>query len=205
MMQTTTPQATNAATYLDRLNPPQREAVETTQGPLLVLSGAGTGKTSVLTTRIAHIINQRLAWPNEILAVTFTNKAAREMAGRAEKILQSSHQGIEVTDEASRPSEPSAPPHVSDVAPTGAPLNDSRREAGVSRSGGNNIILPFLGTFHSISAKILRRHAELLGFTSDFIILDTDDQLRLLKTMLQERHIDVKKNPPKQYLYWIQQ
>lgn len=176
-----------SAPYLQKLNMPQREAVETTEGPVLVLSGAGTGKTSVLTTRIAHIINQRKAWPNEILAVTFTNKAAREMAQRAEKILSSNHEG-----EASRPSDPSA---------SEAPSHESDN---TSRTGNQRIVLPFLGTFHSISAKILRRHAEAIGFTPDFIILDTDDQLRLIKTLLQERNIDPKKNPPKQYLYWIQ-
>ena len=150
------------ASYLTRLNPPQREAVETTEGPVLVLSGAGTGKTSVLTARIAHLINTRKAWPSEILSVTFTNKAAREMSHRANKLLESQE----------------------------------------SESRGN--VLPWLGTFHSISAKMLRVHAEKLGFTSDFIILDTDDQIRLLKTILQERNIDVKQHPPKQFLHTIQ-
>jgi len=160
--------------YLQGLNEPQRQAVETVDGPVLVLSGAGTGKTRVLTTRIVHIIQQRKAWPSEILAVTFTNKAAREMAGRAATLL---------TREAAMPAEQG---------------QDNNQTAA-------NTPLPWLGTFHSISAKILRRHAEMLGFTSDFIILDTDDQLRLLKTILIERNIDVKKNPPKQYLYPIQQ
>ncbi len=149
--------------YLDRLNEPQRQAVETTEGPVLVLSGAGTGKTSVLTARIAHILNCGLAYPSQILAVTFTNKAAREMAARAEALLQ-------------------------------------RNAEGQGRA-----VLPWLGTFHSISAKILRRQAEKLGFTSDFIILDTDDQLRLLKTILEEQGIDAKQHPPKQFLYFIQQ
>lgn len=154
-------QEDNSASYLARLNPPQREAVTTTDGAVLVLSGAGTGKTSVLTARIAHIINQKLAWPSEILAVTFTNKAAREMAGRAEALV------------------------IDDSGQTQGPL-------------------PWLGTFHSISAKILRRHAETLGFSSDYIILDTDDQIRLIKTILTERNIDPKQNPPKQFLWNIQ-
>lgn len=152
--------------YLDRLNPPQRQAVETTEGPVLVLSGAGTGKTSVLTARIAHILNCGLAYPSQILAVTFTNKAAREMAKRAEALLQSGT---------------------------------------TEQNTGSRSVLPWLGTFHSISAKILRRQAEKLGFTSDFMILDTDDQLRLIKTILEEEKIDVKQHPPKQFLYFIQQ
>jgi DNA helicase II / ATP-dependent DNA helicase PcrA len=147
--------------YLDTLNPPQREAVVTLDGPVLVLSGAGTGKTRVLTTRIAHLLNQRKAWPGEILAVTFTNKAAREMALRANALLHADESG--------------------------------------------RAVLPWLGTFHSISAKMLRQHAEKLGFRSDFVILDTDDQLRLIKTILQEQHIDIKQHPPKQFLYHIQQ
>jgi DNA helicase-2/ATP-dependent DNA helicase PcrA len=156
--------------YLTRLNPPQRQAVETTEGPLLVLSGAGTGKTSVLTARIAHILNLGLAYPSQILAVTFTNKAAREMAHRASQLVASKNP---TTEELQR---------------------------GISSN-----VLPWLGTFHSISAKILRRQAEKLGFTSDFIILDVDDQLRLLKTILEEMNLDVKQNPPKQFSYFIQQ
>jgi DNA helicase-2/ATP-dependent DNA helicase PcrA len=140
------------ATYLDALNVPQRKAVETTEGAVLVLSGAGTGKTSVLTARIAHILNQGLAHPHQILAVTFTNKAAREMAKRAEELLQ-------------------------------------------QKDANGRSVLPWLGTFHSISAKILRRQAEKLGFTSDFTILDTDDQQRLIKTILEEKGIDAKQHP----------
>ena len=158
--------------YLERLNTPQREAVTTTDGAVLVLSGAGTGKTSVLTARVAHLVNSRKAWPSEILAVTFTNKAAREMAGRAEALLSVSDDEAQQSDSA---------------------MNQ--------RSGPQ---LPWLGTFHSISAKILRRHAEMLGFGSDYIILDTDDQIRLIKAILIERGINHKENPPKQFLWNIQ-
>jgi len=140
---------------LASLNPEQREAVEATQGPLLVLAGAGTGKTRVLTTRIAHIVLSKLAWPSEILAVTFTNKAAREMAERVNKLT------------------------------------------GASQS-------LWQGTFHSIGAKIIRRHAERLGLTSSFTILDADDQLRLIKTILAEQNIDEKSAPAKMFLAVIQ-
>lgn len=141
--------------YLSQLNKEQSEAVMTTEGPLLVLAGAGTGKTRVLTTRIAHILNSRLAYPSQILAVTFTNKAAREMKSRVEGLLEDSTDGL------------------------------------------------WLGTFHSIAAKILRRHAELVGLTRDFTIIDMDDQLRLAKRILADLDIDEKKNPPKLMLYLI--
>ena len=124
--------------YLARLNPEQREAVETTEGPLLVLAGAGTGKTRVLTTRLAHLLYGRKAFPGQILAVTFTNKAAREMKDRIEGLIGGVVEGMQ-----------------------------------------------WLGTFHSIGAKILRRHAELVGLKSDFSILDTDDQIRLLKQLIR--------------------
>ena len=117
--------------YLEGLNPEQRRAVEAIEGPVLVLAGAGTGKTRVLTTRIAHIIATGSAYPSQILAVTFTNKAAREMKERIAHL-------------------------VGDVAEG----------------------MPWLGTFHAIGTKILRRHAELVGLKSDFTILDTDDQIR---------------------------
>ncbi len=136
------------AAYLQGLNPEQRRAVETLDGPLLVLAGAGTGKTRVLTTRIAHIIATGRAFPSQILAVTFTNKAAREMKERVTRL-------------------------VGDVAEG----------------------MPWLGTFHSISAKILRRHAELVGLKSDFTILDMDDQIRLLKQVIQGADIDEKRWP----------
>jgi len=132
--------------YLEGLNPEQRDAVMTTEGPLLVLAGAGTGKTRVLTTRLAHIIRNRLAWPSQILSVTFTNKAAREMRERVATLMGEQVEGM-----------------------------------------------PWLGTFHSIAAKILRIHAELVGLKSSFTILDTDDQIRLLKQVIQAAGIDDKR------------
>ncbi len=136
--------------YLRGLNPPQREAVLTTEGPVLVLAGAGTGKTSALTARLAHLVATRRAWPSEILAVTFTNKAAREMRERIGRILGDAVEGM-----------------------------------------------PWLGTFHSIAAKMLRRHAELVGLQSNFTILDTDDQLRLLKQLIVAAEIDEKRWTPR--------
>jgi len=124
--------------YLDGLNAEQRLAVETTEGPVLVLAGAGTGKTRVLTTRIAHVLATGRAWPSQILAVTFTNKAAREMKQRVGMLVGEQVEGM-----------------------------------------------PWLGTFHSIGVKMLRRHAELAGLRSDFTILDTDDQIRLIKQLIQ--------------------
>ncbi len=139
-----------AAPYLAGLNPEQREAVETLDGPVLVLAGAGTGKTRVLTTRIAHILSLGRARPSEILAVTFTNKAAREMKGRVGAMVGQIVEGM-----------------------------------------------PWLGTFHSIGVKILRRHAELVGLKTDFTILDVDDQIRLLKQLLEAENIDEKRWPPR--------
>ncbi len=140
--------AAPAARYLDGLNPEQRRAVEVTDGPVLVLAGAGTGKTRVLTTRIAHLIASGLAFPSQILAVTFTNKAAREMKDRIGVLL-----------------------------------------------GGVAEGMPWLGTFHAIGTKILRRHAELVDLRSDFTILDTDDQIRLLRQVIQAEDIDEKRWP----------
>ncbi|HUI94882.1 MAG TPA: UvrD-helicase domain-containing protein [Xanthobacteraceae bacterium] len=140
--------ASAGAPYLAGLNPEQREAVETLDGPVLVLAGAGTGKTRVLTTRIAHILSLGRARPSEILAVTFTNKAAREMKERVGKMVGQIVEGM-----------------------------------------------PWLGTFHSIGAKILRRHAELAGLKSDFTILDTDDQIRLIKQLIVAEGIDEKRWP----------
>jgi DNA helicase-2/ATP-dependent DNA helicase PcrA len=137
-----------AAPYLAGLNPEQREAVETLDGPVLVLAGAGTGKTRVLTTRIAHILSLGRARPSEILAVTFTNKAAREMKLRVGAMVGQIVEGM-----------------------------------------------PWLGTFHSIGVKILRRHAELVGLKPDFTILDVDDQVRLLKQLLEAENIDEKRWP----------
>jgi DNA helicase II / ATP-dependent DNA helicase PcrA len=138
--------------YLEGLNPEQREAVLTTEGPLLVLAGAGTGKTRVLTTRIAHILATGRAFPSQLLAVTFTNKAAREMKERIGLLVGGAVEGM-----------------------------------------------PWLGTFHSIGVKLLRRHAELVGLRSDFSILDTDDVVRLIKQILQAEGIDDKRWPAKQF------
>ncbi|MHA6728962.1 ATP-dependent helicase [Devosia sp. A369] len=140
-----------APDYLSGLNEEQRDAVESIEGPLLVLAGAGTGKTRVLTTRIAHIINTNRAWPGQILSVTFTNKAAREMKERIEKLV---------------------------------PRLDA---------------MPWMGTFHSIGARILRQHAGLVGLTSSFTIVDTDDQIRLIKQLLVADNIDEKRWPAKQF------
>ncbi|MEL6472938.1 MAG: UvrD-helicase domain-containing protein [Pseudomonadota bacterium] len=142
--------AQDDADYLNGLNPEQREAVLHTDGPLLVLAGAGTGKTRVLTTRLAHIIGTRKAWPSQTLTVTFTNKAAREMRERAMQLI--------------------------------GPDGDGLR---------------WLGTFHSISAQILRRHAELVGLKSSFTILDTDDQIRLCKQIVEAEGIDPKRWTPR--------
>ena len=133
--------------YLADLNPKQREAVEALDGPVLVLAGAGTGKTRVLTTRLAHILFSGRAFPSQLLAVTFTNKAAREMKERVEVLLGRSTESM------------------------------------------------WIGTFHAIGVRILRRHAELVGLKSNFTVLDTDDQIRLLKQVLQAANIDEKRWP----------
>ncbi len=146
-----------AAPYLDSLNPEQRAAVEALDGPVLVLAGAGTGKTRVLVTRLAHILNTRRAWPSQILAVTFTNKAAREMLERVSAII-----------------------------------------------GGGAADGLWLGTFHSICARILRRHAEMVGLRPNFTILNTDDQIRLVKQILEAEHIDDKKWPARAAIAIIQ-
>jgi len=141
-----------APPYLTALNPAQREAVEAIDGPVLVLAGAGTGKTRVLTTRLAHILATRRAFPGQLLAVTFTNKAAREMRERLEAIIGATVDGI------------------------------------------------WLGTFHAIAARILRRHAERIGLKSNFTILDTDDQLRLVKQVIAAANIDDRRLPPRMLL-----
>src|SRR5690242_7728304 len=140
--------ATGGPQYLNGLNPEQREAVETLDGPVLVLAGAGTGKTRVLTTRIAHILSQGRARPQEILSVTFTNKAAREMKLRLGHMLGQAVEGM-----------------------------------------------PWLGTFHSIGGRILRTHAEMVQLKSNFTVLDVDDQVRLIKQLLQAENIDDKRWP----------
>ena len=137
--------------YAAQLNAPQRDAVLTTEGPVLMLAGAGTGKTAALTARLAHLIATRRAWPSEILCVTFTNKAAREMRERVGR-------------------------HIGDAVEG----------------------MPWLGTFHSIGARMLRRHAELVGLESNYTIIDTDDQLRLLKQLIQENDLDEKRWPARQ-------
>ena len=139
------------APYLDDLNPAQRAAVLATDGPVLMLAGAGTGKTKALTSRIVHLLMTGKARPNEILAVTFTNKAAREMKERVGRMLGAAVEGM-----------------------------------------------PWMGTFHSISVRILRRHAELVGLKSNFTILDTDDQLRLLKQLIVAANMDEKRWPARQ-------
>uniref|UniRef100_UPI0037C8854A ATP-dependent helicase n=1 Tax=Phenylobacterium sp. TaxID=1871053 RepID=UPI0037C8854A len=138
------------ADYLAGLNPEQRAAVEAVDGPVLVLAGAGTGKTKVLTTRLAHILATGRAKPWELLVVTFTNKAAREMRERIGAIIGPSAEGLR-----------------------------------------------WLGTFHSVAAQILRRHAELVGLKSNYTILDTDDQERLIKQVLEAENIDTKRWTPK--------
>ncbi|QYU69172.1 UvrD-helicase domain-containing protein [Leptolyngbya sp. 15MV] len=137
--------------YAQRLNPPQQQAVLTTEGPVLMLAGAGTGKTAALTARLAHLVATRRAWPSEILCVTFTNKAAREMRERVGHHIGPAVEGM-----------------------------------------------PWLGTFHSVCAKMLRRHAELVGLQSNFTIIDTDDQLRVLKQLIQQNDLDEKRWPARQ-------
>ncbi len=138
--------------YLTGLNDAQRRAVEAVDGPVLVLAGAGTGKTRVLTTRLAHILGTRRAWPSQIMAVTFTNKAALEMRERLERMIGQSAEGL------------------------------------------------WLGTFHSVAARLLRRHAEVVGLKPNFTILDTDDQLRLVKQIAAAEGLDEKRWPPRALL-----
>ncbi len=142
--------AARSTSYMDELNPAQRAAVEQLDGPVLMLAGAGTGKTKALTTRVAYLLNTGAARPNEILSVTFTNKAAREMKSRVGNLI------------------------------------------------GQIEGLPWMGTFHSICVKLLRRHAELVGLKSNFTILDTDDQLRLMKQLISAAQIDDKRWPARQ-------
>ncbi|PCI01837.1 MAG: DNA helicase II [Alphaproteobacteria bacterium] len=136
--------------YLETLNPAQREAVEHTDGPLLVLAGAGTGKTRVLTTRLAHILSLYKATPGEILSVTFTNKAAIEMRERVSNLM-----------------------------------------------GGQPVEGWWLGTFHALAGRMLRQHADLVGLSSNYTIIDPDDSVRLVKQLMENANIDIKKTPPK--------
>jgi len=138
---------TPAAPYLRDLNDPQREAVETVDDPLLVLAGAGTGKTRVLTARIAHILVTRRAWPKQILAVTFTNKAAREMRDRVSRMIGGAAEGL------------------------------------------------WIGTFHAIATRMLRRQAEVVGLKATFTILDQDEQIRLVKQIIEAEELDDKRWP----------
>ena len=142
--------------YLETLNPEQYQAVTTTEGPLLVLSGAGTGKTRVLTTRVAYILANGLAHPWEMLAVTFTNKAAKEMQERLTQMIG---------------------PMSADV---------------------------WLGTFHRIGLRILRRYGDFVNLNKNFIVLDADDQERLLKNIMKECLVDIKEYPPADLLEIIQ-
>src|SRR5260221_9121031 len=147
---------TAAPPYLAGLNAAQRRAVEAVEGPVLVLAGAGTGKPRVLTTRLAHVLATRRAWPRQILAVTFTNKAALEMKERLERMIGEAAEGL------------------------------------------------WLGTFHSIGARILRRHAEAVGLKPNFTILDADDQLRLVKQIAAAENIDDKRWPARALLGQIE-
>ena len=144
--------------YLTGLNENQQEAIVNLDGPCLIVAGAGSGKTRVLTSRVAHIIKNKKAWPNQILCVTFTNKASREMQNRIANLLKEKQTSI-----------------------------------------------PWLGTFHSVSAKILRKHAEAVGLNSHFTIIDQDDQLRLIKNICKAENIDIKKIAPQFILSFINQ
>jgi len=144
--------------YLNKLNNNQKEAIINPDGPCLIVAGAGSGKTKVLTSRVIHIIKEKKAWPNQILCVTFTNKAAREMQNRIAKFLNEKISS-----------------------------------------------LPWLGTFHSVSAKLLRRHAEAAGLNSRFTIIDQEDQLRLIKNISKAENIDIKKISPRFVLAFINQ
>ena len=144
--------------YLEHLNKNQKEAIIDLDGPCLIVAGAGSGKTRVLTSRVVHIINQKKAWPNQILCVTFTNKAAREMQARIANLLKEKQTSI-----------------------------------------------PWLGTFHSVCAKLLRRHAEAVNLNSRFTIIDQEDQIRLIKNICKAENIDIKKISPQFILSFINQ
>ena len=144
--------------YLNNLNKNQKEAIINLEGPCLIVAGAGSGKTKVLTSRVVHIIKEKKAWPNQILCVTFTNKAAREMQNRITSFLKEKQTSI-----------------------------------------------PWLGTFHAVCAKLLRRHAEAVGLNSRFTIIDQEDQLRLIKNICKAENIDIKKIAPQFILAFINQ
>ena len=148
----------NIDNLIENLNKEQKEAVLNTEGPNLIVAGAGSGKTRVLTTRLIHIIDKKKAWPNQILCVTFTNKAAKEMQSRVMKYLK-----------------------------------------------GSSNAVPWLGTFHSISVKFLRKHAEALDYKSNFTILDTDDQKKLIRNIVKGEDLDAKKFSPQLIMYHIDQ
>jgi DNA helicase-2/ATP-dependent DNA helicase PcrA len=148
----------NIDNLIENLNKEQKEAVLSTEGPNLIVAGAGSGKTRVLTTRLIYIINQKKAWANQILCVTFTNKAAKEMQNRVMRYVK-----------------------------------------------GSTNAVPWLGTFHSISVKFLRRHAEALGYKSNFTILDTDDQKKLIRNIVKGEDLDAKKFSPQLIMYHIDQ
>ena len=148
----------NIDNLIENLNKEQKEAVLNTEGPNLIVAGAGSGKTRVLTTRLINIVNQKKAWPNQILCVTFTNKAAKEMQNRVMQYVK-----------------------------------------------GSSNAIPWLGTFHSISVKFLRRHAEALGYKSNFTILDTDDQKKLIRNITKGEDLDAKKFSPQLIMYHIDQ
>ena len=148
----------NTDNLIENLNNEQKDAVLSTEGPNLIVAGAGSGKTKVLTTRLIHIINQKKAFANQILCVTFTNKAAKEMQNRVMQHVKGSFNSV-----------------------------------------------PWLGTFHSISVKFLRRHAEALGYKSNFTILDADDQKKLIRNIVKGEDLDAKKFSPQLIMYHIDQ
>ena len=148
----------NIDNLIENLNKEQKEAVLNTEGPNLIVAGAGSGKTRVITTRLIHVIHQKKAWPSQILCVTFTNKAAKEMQNRVMQYVK-----------------------------------------------GSSNAIPWLGTFHSISVKFLRRHAEALNYKSNFTILDTDDQKKLIRNIVKGKDLDAKKFSPQLILYHIDQ
>ncbi len=159
-----------------QLNQPQSEAVRTTEGPVLILAGAGSGKTKALTHRLAYLISEKKVAPAAILAVTFTNKAAGEMRNRMSRLL----------------------------SPVNLPIKRNYKiEQPVSTDGSDDVVLPWLGTFHAICVKILRREAHHIGYPSGFTIYDSQDQLAVVKKIMQDKNIDTKQYSPNAVLYFI--